>query len=329
MRGIGGLGRAARRLTGGVRVAPPGLTATPNPVPVGANGTTIAWSTGDGSVGQVWVSEDGRPEALFGGGASGSAVAPWIAAGSEYEFRLYAGTARTAPLESVSVTREAAPRRRSKVSFGSLRRLTPISRVCGFDRGLPIDRYYIESFLTRHADDIRGRVLEIGGDSYTRRFGRGRVSTSDVLNLDEANPKATIIGDVTRADHIPSEAFDCIVFTQTLQYIYDARAAILTLHRILKPGGVLLATCPGISQISLDESTDYWCWGFTSLSARRLFEEAFPATNISVEAHGNVFAAIAFLHGLAADELSREELDHRDSLYQVSITVRAVRDAGI
>src|SRR5215210_7162112 len=54
--------------------------------------------------------------------------------------------------------------------FGSLRRVTPLSRYFGFDRGLPIDRYYIENFLARQAEDIHGRVLEIGDNSYTQRY---------------------------------------------------------------------------------------------------------------------------------------------------------------
>ena len=84
-----------------------------------------------------------------------------------------------------------------RVSFGNLRRVTPISREFGFDRGLPVDRYYIENFLTHHADDIRGRVLEIGDNSYTRRFGGDHVTKSDVLHVVEGNPQATIVGDLT------------------------------------------------------------------------------------------------------------------------------------
>src|ERR1044071_606160 len=68
------------------------------------------------------------------------------------------------------------------VGFGALRRLTPISREFGLDRGQPIDRYYVEDFLERNAADIRGRVLEVGDDRYTRKFGGGRVSRSDVLH---------------------------------------------------------------------------------------------------------------------------------------------------
>src|SRR5262249_6056962 len=69
-----------------------------------------------------------------------------------------------------------------RVRFGSFRRVTPISREFGFDRGLPVDRYYIEQFLSVHADDIRNRVLEIGDDTYMRRFGGSRVTKGDVLH---------------------------------------------------------------------------------------------------------------------------------------------------
>jgi SAM-dependent methyltransferase len=211
------------------------------------------------------------------------------------------------------------------VNLGDLRRLSPISRTFGFDRGLPIDRYYIEQFLARHAGDIRGRVLEIGDDFYTRKFGDGRVVVRDVLHVRQGTRYASFVGDLASADHIPSDAFDCVILTQTLHLIYDVRAALETLHRILKRDGTLLATFPGISQMSNDEWRAYWCWSFTTLSARRLFAETFPGARVAIEAHGNVLAAIAFLHGLACEELRRDELDHRDPAYEVLITVRAVK----
>jgi SAM-dependent methyltransferase len=211
------------------------------------------------------------------------------------------------------------------VDFGNLRRVTPISREFGYDRGLPIDRYYIEKFLMSYANDIRGRMLEIGDNSYTQKFGGSRVTTSDVLHVTEGNPQATFIGDLTSGDHIPSNTFDCFILTQTLQFIYDMRAALQTICRILKPGGVVLATFSGISQIASDQWGDYQCWSFTTLSAQRLFEEVFPRANLKVETFGNVLAAMAFLQGLAAEELRQEELDYRDPKYQVLITVRAVK----
>jgi SAM-dependent methyltransferase len=212
------------------------------------------------------------------------------------------------------------------VRFGDLRRLTPISSDYGNSRGLEIDRYYIERFLTQYVGDIHGRVLEIKHNTYTRKYGQNRVIKSDVLHPVEGNPDATIVADLTKADHLPSDCYDAIIFTQTLQVIYDIRTVIATLYRILKPGGVLLATASGMAQLSL-EDFDQWgeYWRFTSLSARLLFEEAFSVGNVSVHPYGNVLAAISFLEGLACEDLKQSELDARDRSYEVLIAVRAVK----
>ncbi len=212
------------------------------------------------------------------------------------------------------------------VEFGSLRRLTPVSQSFGLDRGLCIDRYYIEHFLEQCSGDIKGVVLEVGDDVYTVRFGGERVTKSDVLHVTEDNARATIVADLTQAEQIPSDAYDCIVLTQTLQFIYDMSKAIQTLYRILKPNGVLLVTLSGINRISrydMDRWGEYW--RLTTLSASRLFEEVFPPTRVTVQAYGNVLAAVAFLHGLAATELRQEELNYCDPDYDILIAVRAVK----
>lgn len=214
------------------------------------------------------------------------------------------------------------------VRFGSLRRLTPISRRFGYDRGQPIDRYYIEQFLQQQAADIKGQVLEIGDDNYTRQWGNGRVRHSDVWHVSAENPKATIVGDLAKADHVESEQFDCIICTQTLHLIYDVRAAVATLHRLLRPGGVLLATFPGLSQIDYGQWEETWYWGFTERSAEQLFGDYFAARNIEVCSYGNVLAAVAFLQGLAARELRLAELAYHDPHYVVVVTVRAIKVGG-
>ena len=213
------------------------------------------------------------------------------------------------------------------VRMGNLRRLSPLSDQFGYDRGQPVDRYYIERFLARHADDIRGRVLEVADNSYTRFFGGERVTQSDVLDVAKDNPQATILADLTCGETIPSDAFDCIVLTQTLHLVYDVRAAIRTLYRILRPGGVLLATFPGISQSTVDDraAAGSWYWGFTAHSADRLLKETFAPERVRVEAHGNVLTAMAFLYGLAAEELRPHELDHRDERYDLLVAARAVK----
>lgn len=218
------------------------------------------------------------------------------------------------------------------VRFGSLRRVTPISRDWGEDRGGPIDRYYIEEFMRENQDDIRGRVIEIAEDVYTRWFGSDRVEQSDILQYQEGeNPRATFTADLTSADHIPSNTFDCIIITQTLQLIYEVRDAIETIHRILKPGGVALITAPGISQINRQDSESWgevWCWNLTVLSMRRLLTERFDADDVQVTSHGNVLAAASFLYGLGRYELTRAELDHHDPDYELLITARARKSAA-
>ena len=219
---------------------------------------------------------------------------------------------------------------RERIRFGSLRRLTPVSRYFGWDRGgLPVDRYYIEGFLERHRDDIAGRVLEFRDDTYTRKFGGDRVTRSDVLHPVPGNPAATIVADLTEAGQIPDESFDCVLLTQVLPFIPDIRAAMRTVYRILRPGGVVLATFPGISQIvryDMDSWGDYW--RFTSRSARMLFESEFLADHLTVEPHGNVLSAAALLYGLSSRELETAELDHSDPDYEVLIAVCATKEKG-
>ena len=220
-----------------------------------------------------------------------------------------------------AAVRAAAPARWSRSRH--LVRLFPRSRNFGYERGTPVDRYYIENFLAHYSQDICGRVLEVADNSYTLKFGGTRVTRSDVLNLTE-NPGASIVADLTRGEHIPSDSFDCIILTQTLHLLYDLPAALRTVHRILKPGGVVLLTVPGISPICTDPGgkwSDYW--RFTDASLTRLLQELFSPELVRVNVYGNVLAASAFLYGLVVADLSKDELDHRDPQYQVIVAARA------
>jgi len=205
--------------------------------------------------------------------------------------------------------------------------LKPVSTDWGYDRGHPIDRYYIEHFLSAHTKDIHGHVLEFTDASYTQRFGGDRVTKSDVMNVIEGMPHTTIVADLTRADHLPSDQFDCIICTQTLQVIYDVRSALRHLYRMLKPHGVLLVTWQGISKIGRREGVDSWgeYWHATGQAVQRLFQEFFPADSFTLKTYGNVLSAVAFLHGLSNEELRPEELDYVDPSYEVLVTVRAVK----
>lgn len=211
-----------------------------------------------------------------------------------------------------------------KVDLGDLDRTEPVSRHFGGDRGTPLDRYYVERFLEGRAADIRGRVLEVGETLYTDKFGRGRVEQAEVVDSPESgNPHATYLADLATGEGLPDGVFDCIVLTQTMHMIYDVKGVVRTVHRALKPGGVCLATVPGISSIDAHDGPERWFWFMTQTAARNLFAERFGEEALAIETHGNVLAATAFLHGLALEEIARERLDPADPLYPVITAIRA------
>jgi hypothetical protein len=211
-----------------------------------------------------------------------------------------------------------------KFDLGNFDRIKPVSTVFGFDRGTPIDRYYIEKFLVKNQADIHGVVLEIGDSGYTKKFGKDKITRLEILHTVPGNSHATIIGDLSTGEGIPENAFDCMILTQTFQFIYDMKSAVRHSYAALLPGGVMLVTVPGISQISrydMDRWGDYW--RFTTLSAQKIFEEVFPEGSVEIDSHGNVLSSIAFLHGLSLEEIDKDKLDFQDPDYQMLITVRA------
>ena len=199
-----------------------------------------------------------------------------------------------------------------------------LSTSWGWDRGGPVDRYYLDRWLAEPRSDVTGRVLEIRDRRYTERWGTD-VSASHVLDIDPELPDVTWCGDLTDETLIPAESYDCYLLCQTLQFIYDVPAAIRNAHRVLKPGGVLLATMPVVSRISMVEGTELDLWRFTAASCTRLFGDVFGPENLQVTVYGNLRATIAFLRGRSWQEIPRAALDAADPLHPMIVAVRAVR----
>jgi peptidoglycan/xylan/chitin deacetylase (PgdA/CDA1 family) len=191
-----------------------------------------------------------------------------------------------------------------------------------------VDRVFIERFLAEHAADIRGAVLEVQEDDLTRLFGAGRVTRADVVDIEPSNPRATIVADLRRAPAIPPASYDCILLTQTLHVIDDMSAVLAECRRILRPGGVLLATLPTASRVCLEYGENGDFWRTTEAGARSLFAGVFGADAIETRAYGNVLATAAFLYGLGSHELSAAEYDAFDPFFPTLVGVRAVRPAG-
>lgn len=212
--------------------------------------------------------------------------------------------------------------------WGNLRRRRPFSEQFGNDRGTPVDRVYIERFLVEHAADVRGQALEVGDAGYTRRYGGGAVTSSDVVDVDPRNRSATIVADLAEPGALPAGRFDCFLLIQTLQYVADVPAALDNAWRSLRPGGVLLVCVPGISRLDPDPGPDYDLHRFTPAGLAATLRAAFPGAAQRTVGYGNLLAAVAFLYGIAAEELRPEELATYDPNYPVLAAARVVKPAA-
>lgn len=197
----------------------------------------------------------------------------------------------------------------------------PVSREFGLERGTAIDRYYIEHFLEKHKNLIRGDCLEIAENTYTLRYGEDRVKKADMLHL-KGWGENVIKGNLETGEGIEEEKYDCAVITQTLMLIFDIRQAAENIYKLLKKGGNALITVAGISQISRYDA-DLWgsYYGFHEDTMKALFEPVFGKENVKVETYGNVKTAIALLCGLCREDLCDRDFSYHDRDYPLIVTV--------
>lgn len=199
----------------------------------------------------------------------------------------------------------------------------PVSKYYGFDRGKPLDRFYIENFLEENKGCIKGVCLEVLNNKYTIKYGKDRVLKSDILDIEKNNKDANIIGDIRDLKEVENDTYDCIVLTQVLQFIDNLEAAISECHRVLKKDGILLATLPSISRIDCVSGTEGDFWRFTKAGARYLFEKSFNKSNLEIKNRGNVKSGIYFLSGFSVEDISTKSLYKDDENFPSLITVKA------
>lgn len=222
--------------------------------------------------------------------------------------------------------RQLANRLRSPKAVYLLRRSQqPLSAHYGTERGTPIDRYYIDQFVGRHAGDLRGIALEVGAANYLNRFGGPNLTAAEVLDIDPANDGATVIGDLRRLDAISDNSYDCVLLVQVLSFIDDAVAAVAEATRILRPGGTLLVTVPGMAPLDPQAPPGLESWRFTKNSLRFLFRAHFADRDLEISTWGNIRAGVGIWVGMAQEDFRARELDHVDERYACVLTVRAAK----
>ena len=217
-------------------------------------------------------------------------------------------------------------RRLDRPRWGNLRRREPFSSYYGFDRGTPVDRFYIERFLADRAGDIRGNVLEVGNARYARAFRDSAPAGVEILDIDTANAEATLIADLSEPNSLPAGRFDCFILTQTLQLVADPDVALQNAWQSLANDGVLLISVPGITRSDPDE-LEADRWRFTTSGLETVLARTCPGGRLDVAGYGNLTSAIAFLMGLATEELEESDLTPTDPHFTVSVCARAQRDS--
>lgn len=196
-----------------------------------------------------------------------------------------------------------------------LSRTEPVSRGWGYERGTPVDRYFIEGFLKKESMKYPDMQLtfEVGEDTYSRKFFSN--ACHEILDYSKGM-------DLTIEGSIPSNRYDMFICTQTFHQIYDVKKAIQGSWDLLKDGGIMLATVCGTvtKQARNDEYKHFW--GFTESSITRLMQEVY-GDNVAVTPYGNAMVATAFIQGLAAEELDPELMEVLDDDYTICLSIVA------
>jgi SAM-dependent methyltransferase len=201
--------------------------------------------------------------------------------------------------------------------WGNLRRTVPFSATYGFERGTPIDRYYLHAFLAQQHHLITGDVLEVQTDAYTQRFGRGvrRADTFDIV----PSPDVTYVCDFSHCEgSIPNRAYDCLLLPNTLPHFRELEPALSNAIRVVRPGGAIVASAAGLLPLTGDVP-EYW--RLSPDGWRERLSAAWPGATLEISGHGNCLTVVAAQLGLALEELTPAELDAHDPRYPVLTTI--------
>ncbi|MFO8053158.1 MAG: methyltransferase domain-containing protein [Candidatus Omnitrophota bacterium] len=201
-------------------------------------------------------------------------------------------------------------------------KIKPLSFQWGHDRGKPLYRYYTEIFLEKFSKDIKGKCLEFQEDCYASRFGKNKIEDINILHKEPGNPKATIVADLTKANTLKSDTFDCIISTFVLHVVVNPDKFVSELYRILKPKGSVLIVAPHICMWG-EFPKEYW--RFTQEGLKLLIAKHFKKENIIIKSYGNSLIAAGALRGLVTKEFRKSELNYHDKKFSLITCARAVK----
>jgi SAM-dependent methyltransferase len=209
-----------------------------------------------------------------------------------------------------------------QVAFGDFVRNAPFCPNYGFSRGTPIDRFFLDCFITKIRDEVVGDVLEIGGVQENRvRYRLQHASSYRTMDI-ELFPGVDFAGDAHDPAASPASSFDCILLFNVLEHCKEPSIVVENVHRWLRAGGKAFCLVPNAQRVHRDPR-DYW--RIMPDALEYLFRNFASA---EVFTYGNLITTIAALSGLGAEELSSEDLVEVNSMYPVVSCVTAHKTHG-
>ena len=152
-------------------------------------------------------------------------------------------------------------------------------------------RFLLDQALEAAVPLMRGTVVDLGGK---RTYKRGEFRPPErqaerwiYVNLArESGPDV-----VADAGAVPlrSASADCVICTEVLEHLVDPAACVHEAHRLLRPGGVIIASVPFLYPVHGDPS-DYQ--RYTADGLRRLFA---PFTTVTIAGMGGFPGTLGML----------------------------------
>jgi SAM-dependent methyltransferase len=193
-------------------------------------------------------------------------------------------------------------------------RRPPVDGAPGLERREPAttDRHYLvlrslsDALQREIALRLDGRppvdVLDIGcGAKPYAPFFAGRCRSYTGIDT-VPGPAVDDIGEVGALPYADA-SFDVVLCTQVLEHVPDPARAVQEMHRVLRPGGTVLASTHGVFLYHPDPvelGGDYWRWTHQGLA--RLFDVNASWSEIRVAPNGEVVAALGYIAAQFASE---------------------------
>lgn len=222
--------------------------------------------------------------------------------------------------KKIYVNARALLKRNISPSKPTLKAIKKYSNKFGFDRGTPLDLFYMMQIFDK-VDKYKSyqNSLEFGDLNYSKLFNTKNMFV--LTHPEYANgviDKNQIVFDLNSSNIYNGTFFDLIISTNVINFTHNPFVSIKHHFAMLNDNGTLVLTVQSSMPVS-DYDQKRWgdYWRLTMDSLAKLLE-GYPI-EYELYSFGSFTTSIAFLCGIAAEELELNVLDEHDHRYPIGI----------